>query len=166
MRARRRICCAVALAASITARFAWATDYHWNVANGTWNNGPNWNPSGEPGTNDNGFVDFASNATAHVIGSVPACSLVTISNGDTLSIEHNGLSDGVLTASGINVGDQQSFGRMNVLGKDPIRVSGTGYVIDGGMTIGNSSSGEVNQTGGTVSLSSNISIGNNPNGPL
>ncbi len=165
MRDRRRLCCAVALAASITARFAWATDYHWNVANGTWNNGPNWNPFGEPGTNDNAYIDFASNATAHVPGTPPACSKVTISNGDTLSVEHDGIFNGVLSTGGIAVGAQGTFGRLNVLAGDPLRVSGAGDVIDGGMAIGNNSSGEVNQTGGTVSLSSNITIGATPTGP-
>ena len=135
---------------------AFATDYSWVVANGTWNNGPNWNPSGEPNTGDNALIGYPS-GVCHVIGAVFEPANVSIYNLATLDLEHNALNEGfVETSADVYVGITTEFGdnagTLNILGKPPLQNAGQGRLItDGDMFVTPDST--VNQSGGSVTIS-------------
>ena len=123
---------------------AWATDYHWVVANGTWASGSVWNPAGEPGSADIASIDLSSNAVCTVVNSVPSVRATVITNGDTLNIEHSGTTNGSLTSTDLDVLN----GTLNVVGH-------TGTIVFGGVgqlsvissSVGMFVNGVVNQTG-------------------
>jgi dockerin type I repeat protein len=135
---------------------ALATDYHWNVADGTWNNGPNWNPFGEPLMGDNAFVDYL-NGTCDVIGPIGTPANVEVYNHATLNLVHNGFNDGYIQATGdVYVGDRHDGlfgtpGTLNVFGRQGIQLTGQGHLTVGGtLTVFTFST--VNQSGGTVTI--------------
>lgn len=132
-----------------------AADYLWNVANGTWQSGPNWNPTGEPLSGDRAILAFASNAVCHVETGVPQVAQVSIVNGDTLSLEHDGLNDGFVSDSGDFFVGGSSAGMLNVLPRaGGIHFTGQGHLFVGGTTAGLvvGEKGTVNQTGGLVAV--------------
>ncbi len=148
---------AMAASAGLVCMPALATEYHWAVPNGTWNNGPNWDPSGAPGTGDSAIIDYFSNATCHVLGPVGNPALLEIYLGDTLDLEHNGMADGFVNVSGdVYVGNPDlvlipTSGTLNVFGKPPLQVAGQGRLQVGG-NLTTLVASVVNQSGGTVSL--------------
>src|SRR5690349_17855291 len=72
------------------AQSALATDYFWNVGNGSYNVGTSWNPNGVPGIFDNAFVN--NGGTSNVVG--------TLNDLTNLSVGSLAGSSGTLNISG------------------------------------------------------------------
>ncbi len=151
---------ALAFLAAITAAAvpAWASDRHWNAANGSWGISANWNPNGVPGTSDIVYVDYFSGGPGVCTVTLQQASPVSVHvlNSNILQIGGGGVNAGSLGVGGdFIVGFQGTHGTMNVTSSDPGIVFYPGRLSVGNtMRIGMYSGvGTFNQNDGTVTVS-------------
>ncbi|HEY7091432.1 MAG TPA: hypothetical protein VH518_25265 [Tepidisphaeraceae bacterium] len=150
-----------ALAAVAFPAIAPATDRHWNVPDGQWAQGLDWNPFNVPGLTDNAILDYFSGGSAGItrlnVSTISAVTSVSVLNGSTFTIQNFG---SLFCGQDMIVGQTSTQGTLNLINGNPIQAFIAGFTTAGSLRLGvNSGAGVVNQNAGTVVVGNVLTVG-------